>query len=386
MKNTIYIILLAIVFVGCGDFILDDKNPSITERQNPFYLLLKDKTGIMFANYGDSLVKNATVTFKSNKTGFSVVAKSNDKGIVELKNAISDLYLVTVRREISPEELQKAKGLNSSDYVLINKELSLANLRVDKKDTSVFKLDTKVESPIVISEIYVSGAAGTGSYYHDKYVELYNQTDSTLYLDGMMIALSFFNTSVNYVNDSKYVHTKTLIEFPGTGKQYPIKPGQFVVVAEDGMDHTKNAPLSVDLSNADFEVYKEDSGQDLDFVNVPNMIIAKYFQGYDWVPHGEKGGIILVKAGSKLVTSGDETLIPTEDVIDGVEYLKDPSRLDLKGVNPSVDASGTGGALFYSGKAMEREWEDDTHKRLKDNNNSAVDFRVIDRPTPKSHF
>jgi hypothetical protein len=69
-----------------------------------------------------------------------------------------------------------------------------------------------------------------------------------------------------------------------------------------------------------------------------------------------------------------------------VEYLEDPSRLDKKTLNPQIDAGSTGGIEFYTGKSMERiAVQVNNRFLLKDDNNSSLDFRVIDHPTPEFH-
>ena len=149
-------------------------------------------------------------------------------------------------------------------------------------------------SPIVISEIYACGPPGSGLYYQDKYVEFYNQTDSVVYLDGLIVAVVFANyyLGIRYANDPDYVHTKSIYQFPGSGKDYPIHPGQFIVCAAEAINHKLVAPNSIDLSHADFEFYKP-NGTGIDNPNVPNMIYIYQDSGNLWLIGGEGCAIVL---------------------------------------------------------------------------------------------
>jgi len=240
-------------------------------------------------------------------------------------------------------------------------------------------------SPLIISEIYACGPPGSGLYYHDKYVEVFNNSDSVLYLDSVIIAVQFSSSvyGLNYRDDPEYVHSKSIWIFPGTGKDYPIQSGQFILCAEDAIDHRINAPNSVDQSHADFEFYKDDA-PDIDNPAVPNMIKIYQQAGNDWLIGGEKGALVIAKfPADSLIPYDDQFLIPYRAVFDGVEYSDDPTQLDKKILNQGIDASATGGIQFYTGKSMERILlSDDGRKKLKDENNSSVDFKIISPPSP----
>lgn len=95
------------------------------------------------------------------------------------------------------------------------------------------------------------------------FLELYNNADTTVYLDGLVIAEGF-NVGNDYPafpcaslahfnNDPLGVWTRFFAQFPGTGRQHPVLPGQTVVVATDAIDHRQIFPEGTDLSHAGFE-------------------------------------------------------------------------------------------------------------------------------------
>ena len=190
------------------------------------------------------------------------------------------------------------------------------------------------------------------------------------------------------MSDTKFIHASIVWQFPGSGKEYPIKPGEFIVVAQDAIDHRLSHPKSIDLRTADFEYYNERTdGRDLDNPEVKNMIKIKMGTQFDWNYGVGSDAIILARVPdiNTLGQDGDgNLLIPVETVLDGVEWIAD---LDMskKRLLPSIDVSATGGVPNYSGKSVERKIIRMIGSRavLSDMNNSAIDFEVLPAPTFK---
>lgn len=391
MKHNYQLILFVFITVlsGCSGLIDPETKPLDLERNAEFTLQFVDSSGFMKKLTGKNFVSNAVVLIKSSTFGTEYQAVSDSNGIVTIKGAVSDNYIVSAVREMSADEMIKINGDQINIYKLMNKKTGIISLSADKQDPISVEMD-QVSSGmgLILSEVYASGPVGSGLYFHDKYIEIYNQTDEIRYLDGLVVAAVYYSGSLglNYVNDPKYVHSRNIWKFPGSGREYPIKPGEYIVCAEDAIDHRISAPKSIDLSKANFDFYKSDS-PDLDNPEVPNMIRIYQEAGVDWIIGGEKGALVLAKIDAdELIQYDDQYLIPYTNVIDGMEYMTDPTKLDKKILNQSIDAGGSGPALFYTGKSHERIFENSGgRKKLKDNNNSSLDFRILDQPTPGYH-
>ncbi len=383
----IFLASILVLTIGCSDFLGVESKPEKIEREITFKLVLNDNSGFMQALYGNTRVRGAEVTLKSNLLGTEYKLFSDSNGVVSINGILSDTYLVTANRLMTSEEMQIINGSAATNVKLTNKNRRIVELNA--ANTEPVQLDMEIvvgSSPLIISEIYGCGPNGSGLYYHDKYVEIFNQSDSVLYLDSLMIAVVYSSSylGLNYRDDPAYVHSKSIWIFPGTGSDYPIQPGEFVVCAEDAIDHRINAPNSVDLSHSAFEFYKDDA-PDVDNPAAPNMIRIYQPSGNDWLIGGEKGALILARYSvDSLKAFDDQFLIPYRTILDGVEYLDDPTKLDEKILNQSIDAGTTGGIQFYTGKSMERILISDTGRKiLKDENNSSVDFIIIEHPTPQ---
>lgn len=389
MKRLLIGTLLFLVFSSCTELVNFENKPIAFERSQVFRIRLIDDSGYMRSLYGNDYVRDADVYLKSNLLGIEVRVKSDSNGVVEISGLISDRYMIQASRTMKPEEMELITGLSITNHKLANTKTKIIELRADLKDTITIPMDVVVGgSPIVISEIYACGAPGAGLYWHDKYMEVYNQTDSVVYLDGIIVAVVYASSYLgqNYVDDPEYVHSKNVWMFPGNGTDYPLYPGEFAVCATDAIDHRINAPQSVDLSKVKFEFYKDDA-PDIDNPDVPNMIRIYQPSGFDWLIGGEQGAIVIAKMPlDSLKWFGDQLLIPYRFVLDGVEYLKDPTKLENKILNHSIDGGGTGGIQFYTGKSMERiALNVEDRMVMKDDNNSSVDFVVISKPTPEYH-
>lgn len=394
MKNytcLVKIFIMMLIAVSCDSAVSHREKPDHYERNISLKIRLIDSSGTFGTIYGSNHVSGASVALRSNTLGTETSVTSDSEGIVEVSGLLSDVYFISVNRVISDDEKELIPEAQAGTYRLINRGMPTITISPAVSGTMEMYLQLVLEgAPIVFSEIYASGPPGSGLYFHDKYVEFYNQTDSVLYLDGLAIARVYSNSSqgLNYINDPEFVYTNNIWIFPGSGTDYPIQPGQFVVCAQDAIDHRFNAPNSVDLSNVDFEFYKDDA-PDISNPNIPNMIRIFQDSGVDWLIGGETDAVVLARLDDpyNLATRNGLLLLPYSSIIDGVEYLKDPTRLDLKKLNPDIDAGATGGVQFYTGRSMERRWiEENGQKRLANTNNSSVDFSISNHPTPGYHF
>ncbi len=381
-------VLLALFASSCS-MLLEDDVPTVAERKTNFTVQLKDKSAFMQTLFGSENVRNAKILLQSPSLGNTYEFYSDTNGAVTITGLLSGKYFVSVERAMTAAEMTTITGSAASGYSLVNKEVRSIELIAGDNAPIVLRLDIRVgATPLIISEIYACGPPGSGLYYHDKYVEVYNQSDSVIYLDGLIVAVIYSSSylGLNYRDDPAYIHSKSIWMFPGTGRDYPIQPGQFVVCAEDAIDHRMNAPLSVDLSSAPFEFYKDDA-PDIDNPAVPNMIRIYQEAGNDWLIGGEKGALAIARfPADSLIPYNDEFLIPYTAVLDAVEYMSDPTLLDKKTVNPSLDAGSAGGIQFYTGKSMERKKLSDVPRIiLRDENNSSFDYEIIPGPTPGGH-
>ena len=158
--------------------------------------------------------------------------------------------------------------------------------------TLTITLPTSRRQSVVISEWSFNDGFSTNlSYSFGGYFELYNNSDTTVFLDGMTLgrAVSYdidlasasCAVTAQYSNDPAGIWTLYYQRFPGSGRDYPLPPGASTVVATDAIDHRSLYHAGLDLRGANFE-YR--GTIDADNPTVPDMVPSGF--GTDPGGHG----------------------------------------------------------------------------------------------------
>lgn len=123
-------------------------------------------------------------------------------------------------------------------------------------------------------------------YGYDEYIKIYNPTDKTHYLDGLLLVNSPFGSDRELSFEQnifgEYIVVSTAVKFPGSGQEYPIEPGTYVLVAGMALDHTKeqgdpeesfvgNCPSSYDLRGAKFQWVSKEKMKDESVDKIPEV-------------------------------------------------------------------------------------------------------------------
>lgn len=369
-KFLFYIMILFLGwFIGQG---CSPEAPVVHDTEVKATLMVVDGSGL----YGqgslraDAPVYHAEVRLQSKDyQGIDYVFYTDRSGKVEITGVVASLYEIKVRYE-----LNSAMTLAGA----LEKPIQKISEQVD-----TVRLMPLESAPLAIHEIYYCGPPNTINYVYDQYVELHNRSDSTIFLDGMIVGrCSTMESFIPVMDSVNYVRTIYAYRFPGSpgGHEYPVSPGEYRVIATDAFNHSLVVPAAVNLENADFEFYNQYANDD-DNGGVPNLLNLISTRGNDFYLNTISGAVVLADgtqwdvvtittpAGEK-----DYLHLPLETIIDGVEYKI--STATSKWLTRRVDAGYTGvGITTYSGKSVQRI----NHR---DSNDSSVDFQILDAPTP----
>ena len=352
-----------------------------------------------------SVGKNGyTITLTNVATGRTVSVVTDDTGIATL-TVEEGVYNVsaTGTKTITTTVGSGSTQQNYTQTVEVRGLLEKTSVLGKETALSLTMQIAQKGNGFLLQEIYFTGSTtpANGSYYQDQYFEIYNNSDSVLYADGLSIVESAHLTSNSITEFTSYSDAfivQALYTIPGTGTTYPVQPGQSIVIASLGINHkTANANSPVDLSKADFEWY--DGGKDVDVPEVPNMIRNFSYSNTIWVLHtrGYRGYALLKSPGnysdflaqntiSVLTSSGSSVTrikIPNSLILDGVD-LGAPGAIGSKSLSSSIDLSYTYCTAAYSGKSVRRKvlsWKNG-RAILQDTNNSADDFIPDATPLP----
>ena len=402
--------LLSVLLVGCKPE--ETRKPAI-ESECAF--TIEAPVGLKDATYSDF-----QVTIKSSQDGKEIALKP--------ESATFHQKLLEGKYQVS---LTAGLAYQSDRLGKVRTTVSMEESIVVKGEKSTFTLipqyTESVSSGFVIEEIFASPTYNPEtkkSYtYGEQYIKITNNSDVTLYADGLGIAQSALKSNMkrDFVDKDKDAVKDILpVDFlsiiPGDGTTYPVKPGASIIIANDALDHSKFFTGAVDLSHADFEIYDLSSKpkvQDTDNPEVPNLI--SYYKHSETVfSFNQKGSttIALVKVPvdvatyvkdyawsakyvfrHKDLTKEMETnayKVPHDWIIDAV-FLAIKDKIDWRYIPDTLDSGFTGWQESSKdktgrGTAVIRKVEREANGRkyLKDTNNSTEDFEARVQPSLKT--
>ncbi len=288
------------------------------------------------------------------------------------------------------------------------------------------------QGEILIEEIFFTGniipnGKRSDSSDGDQYFIFRNNSDRDLYLDKLGVAISKYDSqadpygyyAIPPLKDSICINT--IYQFPGSGREYPIKAGESKLVAIEAQNFKEGNAKGFDLSNADFEFFDpENDGAEKDNPRVKNMLTwlftddsPRYLhdRGYksyavvtlpdDLTPENyindNRWDIneVFIYFGKPypngVFPASNAFLIPNEWIIDGVNcaVFFDLSTLAF---NPKIDAGyasvdeenpGDSYSQERYGKAVKRKSL--PNGKLQDTNNSLNDFEHNAIPSKRDY-
>lgn len=391
------------------------------------------------ADLGLSLA-NTEVTLTNKTSGIIIKAKADKNGIVNFSSITPGNYSAVASMLITAADYTKTTGVFSAEDVSFSGSLEASIV----PGNAILSLSLKSGrlGNWVIKQIYYGGSSNTsGAIFRDQFIEVYNNSNEILYADSLYFAqVHGKNTKVSSVDVTKpaflpngqfnwanaigmksanpntdFVYIKSLYMIPGTGKQYPVKPGESIIIAQNAQNHkapyigsdgvavsVKDPSVTIDLSKADFETYHGNLpginplSSDVDNPLVPNVKVL-IASGRDMILNNNGyEGIVIFKTTADLLkwatypdpestsitaTTTQYTQVSASVVIDGVDIASTvASSRGAKRIPDAIDAGFTfapGGS--YSSQSVIRKTGKTLSSRrvLKDTNNSTEDFDYL---------
>ena len=351
----IFMLLLFILIAGC----LNQEEMSAT-YDGTMELTLQVHFDIDSLNYKKYRTALPVEIFTYDYSGFSYFDSTDSNGIVSFKDIPFAEYNIEINSEIVIDYdsfIDTMPIVASGIYNPNNETDSISIIEI---------LSGGSGKGLKINEIYTAGPPNNFGYFFDQYFELYNSSDETKYLDGMIFCRMW--RSITEVT--------SIFQFPGTpliGTEYPVEPGEFVVLAQDAYNHKDeifSGKVSIDLTVADWEFVNSRDFGDWDNPDVPNLECIEVGETREFMV-GLTMDVLILADGSDLNYIDG---IDSASVVDGVEYAS--SSKHIKDIEYYVDRGFGGvGQRKYSGQSLERR------AAGFDTNNSTIDFVIIPAPT-----
>ena len=223
--------------------------------------------------------KNQRVVFKGN---LSYQFETDIAGMVTVDGMVPGIYDIITNWEMSGKEykaLLKDPTAAVEDKARVIVGVSLMNQRLFDARDMVIDLSAAVVKGLMISKVYYAGTKDKmgRNYGTDSYVEIFNNSDEVLYIDGKYLGLAEAVSPAAYPahENPDSIYMRQICKFPGNGSEYPVQPGGSVVVA------AKSATVSWKS-----KVVK------MDWFNGGSSVLATGSYGYIYdintMPHGDQ--------------------------------------------------------------------------------------------------
>ena len=322
---------------------------------------------------------------------------SNDKGLHDTISIKGDTTITFVQGQYNFVVTGKVKD-EAAAYVQ-----GTAGANLFQNATVNVALSKVVRSSLIFKAIYTTG--GKQGYMKDGYFEIVNNSDEVQYLDGLILSAPAGKQQnknawqANGFEDLYACGQGQVLAFPGSGHDYPLQPGQSVLIANDGANHKDLAGAGnhcPDLSKADWEVYLSYVNGEIDypaknldviFVNNKYMkafglgffgrayVLARLPQGMTPEAFAADHSNIKKEPGNAAATM-EYLVIPSKYVLDAVDIWDAQTTNHYPTFQAKDDAEGVLASKAWEGKCVRRKVTKVVNGRAyyQDTNNSANDF------------
>ncbi len=224
--------------------------------------------------YKEKPVAKAQMILTNNEDGKTYKAFTDAKGIAKIE-VIPGTYKASVSRKLTPEEYLALSGQKTAGNITFNGSVENLKINTDTETETTIEMVTGSIGNLILKQIYYVGSdVKLGANYRDQFFEVHNNSNQTQYLDGLYFAQIKGTSSVSSVAkdyylpsgqydwsrsvgqkdpekaNTDYVYADEVIQFPGSGEDYPLASGKSVMVAATAVNHKQ--PLIVQLPPDDF--------------------------------------------------------------------------------------------------------------------------------------
>ena len=356
----------------------------------------------------DAQYKNQRVFIKGS---LSYEFETDVAGMVTVDALVPGIYDIITNWEMSGKQyktLLKDPAASVDDKARVIVGVSLMNQRLFEARDMVIDLSAAVVKGLMVSKVYYAGTKDLmgRNYGADSYVEIFNNSDEVLFIDGKYLGLAESVSPAAYPahENPDSIYLRQICRFPGNGSEYPVLPGgSIVVAAKSARNHQESADNTVDLSRADFEVKVIEGSGNPDVPMLPIISNSTKIQTLNLI-NGGLNAVVLFETDEDVLswpevyqrgkTSGEMfRRIHKSVVIDGVECLKKPAQTDpdvyTKRLQPDIDAGyiTITAVNGYNHESVDRKVSRYENGRyyLTDTNNTSADFVVCTDPTPRKY-
>lgn len=347
------------------------------------------------------------VTF-TNTTGGATVTASTENGIASVA-LVPGIYNVVAKAEVSDGGFAYiVSGAAKDVQFLAAAENATITVDIVKESQLIFKEIYYAGCTYKTGEVKEDGTESTDTYFRDQFYEIYNNSNEVAYVDGLCICqteyadynLVFYQFNIE--NPENYVFAQTIWQLPGTGTDYPVQPGESIIIAQWGANHQapeySKGGSPVNLSVADFEAIEKGETLFNGFVitdgSAINMTKAVNSAGWSmpqWLTTVSGSNMVIFKPSQPLrqdnfITNESGSNfheIAVADVYDAVQCIDDETRIQTLGMPAVLDAGYIWCTGLYTSESIARKQVGTLENgcpKYADTNNTTNDFELMPSP------
>lgn len=273
--HLLLLLLTGIVLIACNEYKEVETQGKVVEHEITLQLPLNIKD----AQLADAkaVMTNIKTRQKYDVTSFL----TTDEKLKASMSVPEGVYNISVNGTITYQlngKQIKANVKARRDNIAIQSTSTATNLALDVYTA---------QEGFIITEIFFTGTTTPKGFMYtdDQYIKIGNNSDTTMYADGLAFIESFFTSDdkhdyqPNIMNEAMTIDAIYVI--PGTGKQHPVKPGEELTIALTAIDHRPINPNSFDLSSAEFEIFDKTSDPEGDQDNPKIESLENWYGNFD---------------------------------------------------------------------------------------------------------
>lgn len=336
--------------------------------------------------------------------GLKVVITNIDKGnVIEKEMTGKSIKIDNIIPGMHNISINGATKDQNNRKILLNGE-KIKQPLINAEEKLTIKMKGSQLGPIIFKELFYSGTANF--YFRNQFYELYNNSEETVYLDGLFFANLHPTKATTFMpiwpsgDQGNYVYAIRVWKIPGSGKEYPLAPGESCVISQFAANHKQpqynpNSPIDGTSSEFEFNMnnknYPDQKAPDMVHVfydgkaemgGSPQYLTSVFGGAFVlFKPNGNKVYDPVNDKSLQAVDLADEysiyAKIPIDYIWDAVEAGDNESKLKAKRVPGVLDAGMTYVGATYNSLGVARKkigTRVDGTPLLQDTNNSTNDF------------